>query len=85
MGHTECRLGIHHSCSEIFSARRVRWIFDRELSGSAIKIEVPSFEQRGYTRNRWWETEQGVTAFQTELLKYVYYSSNTEKHCVATK
>lgn len=58
---------------EIFSARRVRWIFDRELSGSAITIEVPSFEQPGYTRSEWWKTEQGVVVFQNELLKYVYY------------
>jgi uncharacterized SAM-binding protein YcdF (DUF218 family) len=59
--------------SEIFSARRVRWIFDRELSGSAVTIEVPSFEQWGYTRNEWWKTEYGLMAFQTELLKYMYY------------
>lgn len=37
--------------SEIFSARRVRWIFHREFSGRAVRIEIPSFEQSGYTRN----------------------------------
>jgi hypothetical protein len=63
--------------SEIFSARRVRWIFDRVLSGSAITIEVPSFEEPSYyTRSEWWKTEHGVTAFQSELLKYVYYRLN---------
>ena len=59
--------------SEIFSARRVKWIFDRELSGIAVKIEVPSFEQPGYTRSQWWKTEQGVMTFKLELLKYLYY------------
>jgi hypothetical protein len=60
--------------SEVFSARRVRWIFNRELSGSAITIEVPSFEQpRYYTRSEWWKTENGVMAFESELMKYVYY------------
>jgi hypothetical protein len=60
--------------SEIFSARRVRWIFDRVLSGSATTIEVPSFEEpRYYTRSEWWKTEYGVMAFENELLKYVYY------------
>jgi uncharacterized SAM-binding protein YcdF (DUF218 family) len=34
--------------TEIFSARRVQWIFHRELSGRAVRIEVPSFEQPGY-------------------------------------
>jgi hypothetical protein len=59
--------------TEIFSARRVRWILHRELSGSSVRIEVPSFEPPGYTRREWWKTEQGVIAFQNELLKYMYY------------
>jgi hypothetical protein len=59
--------------SEIFTARRVRWIFNRELSGSAITVQVPSFESAGYTRREWWKTEQGVVAFQNEILKYLYY------------
>jgi DUF218 domain-containing protein len=57
--------------SELFSTRRVRWIFHRELSGSAVII-VPSFEPPGYTLSEWWKTEQGVIAFQNELLKYIY-------------
>lgn len=59
--------------AEIFSARRVRWIFQRELSGSGATIEVPSFEPPGYTRGEWWKAEQGVIAFQNELIKYIYY------------
>jgi hypothetical protein len=59
--------------TEIFSARRVRWIFHREFSGSGVTIEVASFEQPGYTCTEWWKTEQGVVAFQNELLKYIYY------------
>jgi hypothetical protein len=61
--------------SEIFSARRVRWIFHRELSDRSVRIAVPSFEfeQSGYSRGEWWKTEQGVIAFQNELLKYIYY------------
>jgi uncharacterized SAM-binding protein YcdF (DUF218 family) len=59
--------------TEVFSARRVRWIFHRELSGNAVKIQVPSFEPPGYTGREWWKTEAGVIAFQNELLKYAYY------------
>jgi len=59
--------------TEIFSARRVRWIFQRELSGSGMTINVPSFEPPGYTRGEWWKAEQGVIAFQNELVKYIYY------------
>jgi uncharacterized SAM-binding protein YcdF (DUF218 family) len=59
--------------SEIFSARRVRWIFCRQFSGTAVRIEVPSFEPPDYTRWNWWKTEKGLVAFRTEFLKYIYY------------
>ena len=59
--------------TEMFSARRVRWIFQRELSGRGVTIEVPSFEPLSYTRGEWWKAEQGVVAFQNEVLKYIYY------------
>jgi uncharacterized SAM-binding protein YcdF (DUF218 family) len=59
--------------SEIFSARRVRWIFRHELSDTGVGIEVPSFESPEYTRWDWWKTEQGLIAFQNEFLKYIYY------------
>jgi uncharacterized SAM-binding protein YcdF (DUF218 family) len=59
--------------SEIFSARRVRWIFRRQFSGTAVSIEVPSFEPPDYTRWNWWKTEKGLATFRTELLKYMYY------------
>ena len=59
--------------SEIFPARRVRWIFRREFSGTAVRIEVPSVESPDYTRWDWWKTEHGLVAFQNEVLKYIYY------------
>ena len=59
--------------SAIFPARRVRWIFRHEFSGTDIIIEVPSFESPEYTRWDWWKTERGVIAFQNEFMKYIYY------------
>jgi uncharacterized SAM-binding protein YcdF (DUF218 family) len=59
--------------SEIFSARRVRWIFRREFFGTTVNIEVPSFDPPGYTHWNWWKTENGLVAFRTEFLKYMYY------------
>lgn len=59
--------------TEIFHARRVRWIFQRELSGSGVRIQVLSFDPPEYTRNAWWKKEQGIIAFQNEVLKYLYY------------
>ena len=59
--------------TEIFAARRVRWIFDREFSGSSVRVEVPSFEPPNYSRAEWWKNEAGMVAFQNEVLKYIYY------------
>jgi uncharacterized SAM-binding protein YcdF (DUF218 family) len=59
--------------TEIFAARRVRWIFDREFAGSAVDVEVPSFEPREYTRAEWWKTDAGMITFQNEIMKYIYY------------
>jgi hypothetical protein len=60
--------------TEVFAARRVRWTFRREFDGTAVRIEVPSFNpSRDYTRAEWWKTEAGVIAFQNEVLKYLYY------------
>ncbi len=60
--------------TEIFAARRVRWMFRREFAGTGVRIEVPSFDpQRLYTRVEWWKTEDGMLAFQNEILKYFYY------------
>jgi uncharacterized SAM-binding protein YcdF (DUF218 family) len=53
--------------TEIFPARRVRWIFRREFLGTGVRIEVPSVEPPG------WKTEKGLVAFRTEFLKYIYY------------
>jgi uncharacterized SAM-binding protein YcdF (DUF218 family) len=58
---------------EIFSARRVRWILDREFAGSSVGLEISSVEPPGYTRAEWWKTKRGVIAFQKEILKYFYY------------
>jgi uncharacterized SAM-binding protein YcdF (DUF218 family) len=59
--------------TDIFSARRVRWIFDRKFAGSSVRVEIPSFEAPGYTRAAWWQTEAGMIAFQNEIMKYLYY------------
>jgi len=59
--------------TEVFAARRVRWIFDREFAGRGIRIRLLSLEPPGYTRTEWWRTPAGLIAFQNEVLKYLYY------------
>jgi uncharacterized SAM-binding protein YcdF (DUF218 family) len=57
----------------IFSSRRVRWIFRRELVGRITRIEVLSIEPPRYTRANWWCNDEGIVNFQNEILKYIYY------------
>jgi uncharacterized SAM-binding protein YcdF (DUF218 family) len=57
--------------TEIFSARRVRFIFRRELSDKTI--EVLSLEPPQYTKDDWWKIDTGLIMFQNEILKYIYY------------
>jgi uncharacterized SAM-binding protein YcdF (DUF218 family) len=65
--------------TEVFTARRVQWIFRREFSGRSVFIEVAPFEPPEYTRQKWWETEIGSKAFHDEILKYAYYRWNYSK------
>jgi uncharacterized SAM-binding protein YcdF (DUF218 family) len=59
--------------TEIFAARRVRWIFNREFAGSSARLAIASFEPPNYSRAEWWKTEAGMIAFQNEIMKYLYY------------
>jgi uncharacterized SAM-binding protein YcdF (DUF218 family) len=60
--------------TEVFFARRARWVFQRTFSGTGVRVEVPSFDPpNGYHRKNWWKTEGGVVTFQNEILKYFYY------------
>jgi uncharacterized SAM-binding protein YcdF (DUF218 family) len=59
--------------SEPFMARRVQWIFRREFSDWPVTIEVQPFDPADYSPEGWWKTEQGSAAFQSEIVKYLYY------------
>jgi uncharacterized SAM-binding protein YcdF (DUF218 family) len=59
--------------TEIFSSRRVRWILKREFAGSTTHIQVPALSHPRYTPADWWKNDTGLTAFRSEVLKYVYY------------
>ena len=56
----------------IFSTRRVRWTLHRAFPGD-FNICVVALDPPDYPRDDWWQHRQGVAAFKTEVLKYVYY------------
>jgi uncharacterized SAM-binding protein YcdF (DUF218 family) len=59
--------------TDIFQARRARWVFRKELGPAGTQVEVEAVPVREYSATNWWQHEQGVVAFQNELLKYVFY------------
>src|SRR5262249_43182425 len=61
--------------TEIFSARRLRWMLRRSFDGfdGQFTILVPALDPRDYHRGNWWESTEGIISFQNELLKYAFY------------
>jgi uncharacterized SAM-binding protein YcdF (DUF218 family) len=59
--------------TEVFSSRRVKWMFDHALAGTGTHVIVPALDTLEYRRDEWWRQEQGLIAFQNEVAKYVYY------------
>jgi hypothetical protein len=59
--------------TEIFSSRRVQFIFRQELMARNMNVEVMALEPPRYSKSDWWKTDIGIIAFQNEILKYLYY------------
>jgi hypothetical protein len=58
--------------TEIFSTRRVSWTLHRAFP-SKFMVRVIALDLPDYNRENWWQHRQGVTAFKTEVIKYLYY------------
>jgi len=58
--------------TELFASRRTRRTFNRAFSGSSVRVKVLAFEP-DYTRADWWKTDEGMIAFDKEVMKYLYY------------
>lgn len=59
--------------TEMFSSRRVRWIFDRYLSTIGVKVILHPLPNPAYDVEHWWQDEQGIIGFRNEVVKYLYY------------
>jgi uncharacterized SAM-binding protein YcdF (DUF218 family) len=59
--------------TDVFHTRRVRWLFRKQLKGTGVALTVEAIPVREYTVADWWRHEQGLVAFQNEVLKSVYY------------
>jgi uncharacterized SAM-binding protein YcdF (DUF218 family) len=59
--------------TDLFHTRRVRWIFSKELRDTKTQIHVVAIKPLRYGIEDWWRHEEGVIAFQNEVIKYIYY------------
>lgn len=59
--------------TDIAHSRRAKYIFDRQLRGTDVQTIVTAIEPREYQRVNWWRKEEGIIAFQNEMVKYALY------------
>lgn len=61
--------------TDLFHTRRVRWVFRKQLKGSGAKACLHAVQPKEYAVNDWWKTPEGFLAFQSEVVKSIYYLS----------
>lgn len=59
--------------TDMFHTRRACWMFRKALRGSGAEVRLRVSPRTEYELNNWWQDEQGVVAFQNEVLKFGYY------------
>jgi uncharacterized SAM-binding protein YcdF (DUF218 family) len=59
--------------TDLFHTRRVRWLFHKKLKDITDEVRVTAVPSREYAATNWWRHEEGLIAFQNEVIKYLYY------------
>jgi uncharacterized SAM-binding protein YcdF (DUF218 family) len=59
--------------TDIFHTRRARWIFNKTLRSTSTGVHVTAIDLPAYTAANWWKHEEGLIAFQNEVVKSAYY------------
>ena len=59
--------------TDIFHTRRARWIFNKTLRGTGAEVHLLAVDAPKYTADNWWRHEEGLIAFETEVVKWAYY------------
>lgn len=59
--------------TDLFHTRRARAIFRKELKSLGIQIKMRAVNPLHYTATNWWSHEEGLIAFQNEIIKSAYY------------
>lgn len=59
--------------TDFFHTRRVSWYFRKVFAGTGIETSVSSVAPSDYTPEDWWRHEDGIIAFQNEVIKTALY------------
>jgi uncharacterized SAM-binding protein YcdF (DUF218 family) len=59
--------------TDLFHTRRVRWLFHKQLKGTGATVKVRAVAPSEYSASDWWTHEEGLIAFQNEVVKSIYY------------
>jgi uncharacterized SAM-binding protein YcdF (DUF218 family) len=59
--------------TDIFHTRRVRWLFNKQLKGLNVHVQVSAVTNPNYGVTNWWQKEEGLISFQNEWVKLPYY------------
>jgi uncharacterized SAM-binding protein YcdF (DUF218 family) len=59
--------------TDLFHTHRVRWLFRKQLKPTGVAVIVESVAARDYNAANWWHHEDGLIAFESEVIKFAYY------------
>jgi uncharacterized SAM-binding protein YcdF (DUF218 family) len=59
--------------TEGFASRRVRWTLTQALAGTGTVVQLQALDRPAHYHAGWWKTDQGLIAFNNEVIKYLYY------------
>lgn len=60
--------------SSLFHTRRMQWVADRTLRKKGIIVYIHGAPPLGFSKDKWWESEEGLLFVVNEYLKLLYYS-----------
>ena len=59
--------------TSLFHTRRARWVFEKELNGLPVRLEVAGAPHIGFNAGNWWTSEDGLIYVNNETIKLFFY------------
>jgi uncharacterized SAM-binding protein YcdF (DUF218 family) len=69
--------------TDLFHTRRVHLIFTKELGAAGINVKIQAINRFNYFQDDWWRHKDGLSAFLSEILKYLFYRVKYTTACTA--